>query len=124
MYDYRNTRTSEYIWENVKPKPIFWGWPNSFLFRHACTTNSKMCSAGFTEKGVNATFFNVSTAEWLERINNEARQWDEVLESVLHKSSIAEMERLILDIGFAEDELQNFIKSCPKELQDRINALG
>ncbi len=108
------------IWGQIKQTPVFWGKPDGELFRHAKETNAKVCLAGFTYAGPIRSFTRTPLSEWLQRVEMEARPWDEVLEQLLHDLPVAEAESIILNMGFTSGDLQRFIELCPEPLRQRI----
>lgn len=115
--------TASTVWASVRSKLIFWGYPNSELFRHAHATNSKVCLEGFDEKGPVQTFYNTPPAEWLTKVYKNARPWNTTLESVLAKLSDADAEALVAGMLLKPAPLNKLLASFNPQLRDRLYAL-
>lgn len=117
---YKDVKNATYptSWRNIHKKKIFWGSPNSEIFKHAKFTNSKISTEGFSYTGAVKHLLQISWDEWQEKIEKTAKPWDEVLEKTLYELPFNKAEALLLNMGLTPVELEKLLKYCPQDIRE------
>lgn len=68
-----------------------------------------------------AAELNRSPKHWLRHIRTKAQTWRRTLEAQLRTASLEQCDSIMLQTGFARQELQEFVRTCDRTLQQKLS---